>query len=120
MALPTEINAITYYILELKSKGFDILQELEVLNSRRLQLINELNKNKNELQLLYKKIEEESAENSKNESIKEEKSIEEIHLQDSNIIEEKKLLIKKNNENEINRTIEGKRVIRSIFDIGKN
>lgn len=58
MALPSEINALKYYELEIKARGFDILQELEALNDRVLILKNEKNKVIKELQSLYLKMQE--------------------------------------------------------------
>jgi len=58
MTLPPEINAARYYELEIKARGFDILQELEVLNDRVLMLKNEKTKIFKELQTLYKKVQD--------------------------------------------------------------
>lgn len=58
MTLPPEINAVRYYELEIKARGFDILQELEVLNDRVLMLKNEKSKIFKELQTLYKKVQD--------------------------------------------------------------
>jgi len=58
MILPPEINAVRYYELEIKARGFDILQELEVLNDRVLMLKNEKTKIFKELQTLYKKVQD--------------------------------------------------------------
>ncbi len=58
MSLPPEINAMRYYELEIKARGFDILQELEVINERVLMLKNEKTKVFNDLQSLYKQAQE--------------------------------------------------------------
>jgi uncharacterized coiled-coil DUF342 family protein len=63
MSLPPEINAIRYYELEIKARGFDILQELEVINERVSMLKNEKNKVFNDLQSLYKQAQEQNEAN---------------------------------------------------------
>jgi len=70
MTIPSEINAVRYYELEIKARGFDILQELEVLNERVSILKNEKIKVIRDLQLLYKKTQETSEEPKASEEIK--------------------------------------------------
>lgn len=69
MSLPPEINAMRYYELEIKARGFDILQELEVINDRVLMLRNEKNKVFNDLQSLYKQAQEQAQTQDQSEKI---------------------------------------------------
>jgi len=77
MSIPTEINALKYYELETKARGFDILQELEVLNDRVSILKNAKIKVIKDLQNIYKKMEEpseSSSESNNNNRIEDQKS----------------------------------------------
>lgn len=62
MTLPTEINAARYYELEIKARGYDIFQELEVITERIKQLQIEKQKVLSELENVYKMQQNESNE----------------------------------------------------------